>query len=237
MEAEQKGFDFLHNLAFAHRKDALEISNLNKPPEGSTPKKQSAKNRVRGQSFMEKDMKTRKKEKICTVFALDAEEFKRIKAIREKQARQYPQTSRSLEKVGKEKSGFSIKLKITDTPNDDQVMPLLTGKSADHAKMNQVKGRLGPGPSFQIPIQACEKLDSSGDSTKEILTASESAAAAANSDHAKKTKLLMSGACDQKKKLKTCESKDDSSLSSSDRGSKNYSSYFEYAQLNQKFQV
>ena len=38
LEAEQRGYQFLHELAFSHRKDALEISNKNKPPDGPPPK-------------------------------------------------------------------------------------------------------------------------------------------------------------------------------------------------------
>ena len=34
-------------------------------------------------------------------------------------------------------------------------------KSADHAKMVQVKGKGGKVGSFRIPIQACEKIESS----------------------------------------------------------------------------
>ena len=53
-EAETRAFNFLHLLAFAHRSDAEDIINVNKPPEGLTPKKKvSAQNRVRGASFME----------------------------------------------------------------------------------------------------------------------------------------------------------------------------------------
>lgn len=62
LQAELRGFDFLHKLAFSHRIDALEVSELNKPPEDATPKVQVKK---RGQSYLEQDMKTRKKEKLC----------------------------------------------------------------------------------------------------------------------------------------------------------------------------
>ena len=33
LEAEQRGFNFLHNLAFGLRSDAAEIANMNKPQE------------------------------------------------------------------------------------------------------------------------------------------------------------------------------------------------------------
>ena len=76
-EAETRAFNFLHLLAFAHRNDAEDIINKNKPPEDLTPnKKVSAMNKVRGASFMEKDLKTRKKENIRVVFALSDLEFK-----------------------------------------------------------------------------------------------------------------------------------------------------------------
>ena len=54
LEAEQRGFNFLHLLAFSHRNDAEEISNKNKPPEGATAsaRKSASAKRVRGKSFM-----------------------------------------------------------------------------------------------------------------------------------------------------------------------------------------
>ena len=72
-EAEQRGFNFLHNLAFSHRKDALEVSQGNKPPEDTDLK---VKVKLRKQSYMEDDLKTRRKEKLVSVFALSDQEFK-----------------------------------------------------------------------------------------------------------------------------------------------------------------
>ena len=43
LEAERRGYQFLHELAFSHRNDALEISNNNKPPEGMPPPKAARK--------------------------------------------------------------------------------------------------------------------------------------------------------------------------------------------------
>ena len=50
LEAEQRGFDFLHMLAFSHRIDAEDISNRNKPSESAAAsgRKASAAKRVRG---------------------------------------------------------------------------------------------------------------------------------------------------------------------------------------------
>lgn len=78
LEAEARGFNFLHLLAFSHRNDAEEIGNSNKPPEGFVPppKAVSKKNKVRGASFMESDLKTRKKEELRCVFAFSETEFK-----------------------------------------------------------------------------------------------------------------------------------------------------------------
>ena len=39
LEAEQRGYQFLHELAFSHRNDALEISEYNRPPDGVPPPK------------------------------------------------------------------------------------------------------------------------------------------------------------------------------------------------------
>ena len=79
LEAEARGFNFLHLLAFSHRNDAEEIGNINKPPEDFVPppsKAVSKKNRVRGASFMESNLKTRKKEELRCVFAFSDTEFK-----------------------------------------------------------------------------------------------------------------------------------------------------------------
>ena len=68
-----------------------------------------------------------------------------------------------------QKSAFSIKLLITDTPAEDIGPSLQTGKSADHAKMAQKEKGLGRGSvGFHIPIQACEKIESS-DSAENLL--------------------------------------------------------------------
>lgn len=84
LEAEQRGFNFLHLLAFSLRNDAEEMSNANKPPEGATAsgRKMASAKRVRGKSFMQEDMKSRKKEKLTAVFAFSDQEFGEIQAIR-----------------------------------------------------------------------------------------------------------------------------------------------------------
>ena len=63
LEAEARGFNYLHLLAFSHRNDAEEISIRNKPPDGAAPKKTDKKDRVRGSSYLAEDRKTRKKER------------------------------------------------------------------------------------------------------------------------------------------------------------------------------
>ena len=79
LEAETRGFNFLHKLAFSHRNDAEEISYLNKPPEDAPPIIQKLpQTKTRGLSFLQADLKTRKKETLTSVFALSEIEFKKI---------------------------------------------------------------------------------------------------------------------------------------------------------------
>ena len=74
LEAEQRGFNFLHMLAHSHRNDALEVSQKNKPPEDTGFK---IKVKLKGVSHLENgSSKTRKKEKLTAVFALSDTEFK-----------------------------------------------------------------------------------------------------------------------------------------------------------------
>ena len=74
----------MHFLAHSLRNDAEAISEANQRIDAgpSVGRAQAAKLRVRGQSFLEKDMKTRKKEILTSVFALSDEEYLRIKKIR-----------------------------------------------------------------------------------------------------------------------------------------------------------
>ena len=89
LEAETRGFNFLHLLAFSHRNDAEQISNKNKPQDGTSmaSRGQSAKKRRRGESYLEADMTTRKKERLCTVFSLSDTEYKQISEIRGRRMR------------------------------------------------------------------------------------------------------------------------------------------------------
>lgn len=75
LEAERRGFDYLQALALKYRKDAEEISLLNKPPDGAPPR---VKTNVRGESYLLGDRKTRKKEKLTSVFALSEAEYKMV---------------------------------------------------------------------------------------------------------------------------------------------------------------
>ena len=129
LEAERRGFDFLHNLAFSHRNDAEEISLLNKPPEGPPPK---VKTKVPGESYLMADKKTRLKENLTAVFALSDEEYKVVKDARKR--RQQAQSAR--EKSKKTSGGFSIKLSLADTPAPAELnqAPLASRRSADHAR-------------------------------------------------------------------------------------------------------
>lgn len=81
LEAEQRGLNHLHLLAFSLRNDADEISKANQKLDAgpSVGRAQAAKLRVRGQSFLEKDMRTRKKEILTSVFALSDKEYEKIK--------------------------------------------------------------------------------------------------------------------------------------------------------------
>lgn len=70
----------LHRLAGSLRNDAYEISQMNikhlNEGGGAVSRRKAALNRERGASFMEKDLKTRKKENIKVVFALSDAEFR-----------------------------------------------------------------------------------------------------------------------------------------------------------------
>ena len=70
----------LHRLAGSLRNDAYEISQMNikhlNEGGGAVSRCKAAQNRERGASFMEKDLKTRKKENIKVVFALSDAEFR-----------------------------------------------------------------------------------------------------------------------------------------------------------------
>ena len=54
----------------------MNCRSLEETATGAVSRRNAAKNRVRGASFMEKDLKTRKKEKIRVVFAISDAEFK-----------------------------------------------------------------------------------------------------------------------------------------------------------------
>jgi len=83
----------------------------------------------------------------------------------EKARKQAALSAQPLEKSSDQKTGFSIKLQIADTvdptPGEKVVNPMQPRRSADHAMMIKVKQVLGRGGSFHIPIQACEKIESS----------------------------------------------------------------------------
>lgn len=84
IEAEARGYNFLHLLAFSHRNDAEQVAYLNNPPEDAPLflRKNAKNSRARGQSFLKADMRTRKTEKLTQVFSFSAQEFRQIQRTR-----------------------------------------------------------------------------------------------------------------------------------------------------------